>query len=203
MVLTDDYASDRFFAPAYRVGWTDTIVDLGAHIGAFAIAASHAVPRGRVHAVEPGRETFSLLQRNVVVNQCANVAVHRLAITDASGTAALHRGTDSWGDSLWGRAANDEPPEKVAMLSLHDFLDAQRIGRVDYLKVNVEGAEYAILHGTPIATLRRIGCMIVEYHCIPEQDPAALVARLRGCGFQVSRRPTDDEPGKGWLIATC
>src|SRR5205807_1737291 len=51
--------------PNYIPESTDTIINVGAHIGVFVLAASVAVPRGRVFGIEASKETFDLLRINV------------------------------------------------------------------------------------------------------------------------------------------
>jgi FkbM family methyltransferase len=201
-VLRARYARNRFFASRHQLRPNDVVVDLGAHIGAFAIAAAQAVPLGHVYAVEPARASFALLTRNLAINNLTNASAYRCAVSARTGTATLYRGADSWADNLIcaqvGRSS-----ETVDTTTLEDFLECHDIADVDYLKMNVEGAEYSILLDTPKRVLRRIRCMLIEHHptvgCRPEQ----LIKRLDQCGFDVRHRSTAGEPGKGWLTATC
>ena len=60
----------------------DVFVDVGANLGYFTLIASDAVGKtGRVFAFEPEPNNFSLLQKNVEVNKCANVCCERKAVS--------------------------------------------------------------------------------------------------------------------------
>jgi len=87
-------------------------------------------------------------------------------------TSSLHRqdkGTDT---------------EPVKTVSLESFLDQQRINRVDYLKMDCEGAEWDIILQSPQHVLARIMHIELEYHAIDGHPrPDALLDRLRASGF--------------------
>jgi FkbM family methyltransferase len=201
-VLRARYARNRFFASQHRLRPSDVVVDLGAHIGAFAIAAAQKVPCGHVYAVEPAGESFALLARNLAINNLNNASAHRCAVSDRTGTATLYQGADSWADNLLCTHAGGWS-ETVDTTTLEDFLEGHDIANVDYLKMNIEGAEYSILLDAPKQVLRRIRCMLVEHHPTDGCQPDQLMRRLDECGFNVCHRAAAGEYGKGWLTATC
>jgi FkbM family methyltransferase len=202
-VLRARYARYRFLARGHRLSRDDVIVDLGAHIGAFAVTAARAAPGGHVHAIEPAAETYDLLARNLALNGLHNATPHQFAVSDRPGPATLYRGSDSWGDSIYrDGSGSGSGSERIETVTLDELLYERRIERVDYMKVNVEGAEYPILLGAAEETLRKVRHMLVEYHRSHDHHPSELVARLRGCGFTVLNCSAHSETGKGWLTAT-
>jgi hypothetical protein len=74
----------RLFSALVRPG--DTVLDVGANIGAHSVAlASFVGPAGRVHAFEPGAETAAFLRANVALNALdERVLVHQVAVGDGS-----------------------------------------------------------------------------------------------------------------------
>src|SRR2546426_12568896 len=75
---TDDYRLKRFDLAAPR------ILDIGAHIGAFTLAASHAFQGARCVAYEPAPDTFTYLEKNILANKlCGRVEVRSCAVTGA------------------------------------------------------------------------------------------------------------------------
>lgn len=74
----------RLFSALVRPG--DTVLDVGANIGAHSVAlASFVGPAGRVHAFEPGAETAAFLRANVALNALEErVLVHQVAVGDGS-----------------------------------------------------------------------------------------------------------------------
>ena len=86
-VIAQSFANDIFYAaiPDYRPAPTDILLDIGAHIGTFALASAPKVPKGKVWAIEASQDTFNYLRINVAINGLANVHASHLALTDKTG----------------------------------------------------------------------------------------------------------------------
>lgn len=123
-------------------------VDVGANIGATALIMSAYVGQGAVHAIEPGRRTFDLLQRNIAANGAANVQCHSCAIADRSGLAAFAE------NSAYGHLAPDGQGDTVVVRTLDEFACALDLQRLDLLKIDTEGFEPQVLAGAR-ATIER------------------------------------------------
>jgi FkbM family methyltransferase len=197
----DQMSNDIFLAaiPEYIPRRGDIILDVGAHIGSFAMNA--AAQGATVYAVEARRETFELLQINARINRLTSIRPHHLALSDRDGTCQLYYSwSGNWGDSIVDETTVGS--ETVACQTLTSFMDGQGIARCDLLKSNCEGAEFRLLLSTPEAVLARIRRMIVLYHCDLDksQTPEALVSHLRQSGF--STRLSNQDSHRGWIIAT-
>lgn len=134
------------------LGAGGTFVDVGANWGYFTLVAAHAVgPSGRGVALEPDPRLYGELQANVARNGIANVAVLPVAASDREGEATLAgyvEGDRNRGiSSLVAAPAGDAPRFAVRTAPLDDLLDAQGVGAVDLVKVDVEGAEEMVVHG--------------------------------------------------------
>jgi FkbM family methyltransferase len=169
-------------------GWT--VVDLGAAIGEFAIAAaSH--PVSRVLAFEPSPASVALLHENASLNRLENIEIFDLAVSDKAGTARL----DTSGEPLQmtTRAGNAQSIE-VRSITLSEVL-ALAGGEIDLLKIDCEGAEYEILMSSTGFVLDRIHRIVLEYH-----DHRAdvlhtdLIRHLAGSGFEVEVFPNVVHP---------
>jgi len=136
------YAADLAIYPRLlRPG--DTVVDAGANIGLVALVAARAVgARGQVHAIEAHPVVAGYLSENVRINRAANVRVHQVALGDRPGVVRLatHPGDDSQ-----NHVAAEGPGTTVAVVRLDELLAA--VGRVDLLKVDVEGYERFVVAG--------------------------------------------------------
>lgn len=202
VVLRPDYWVQRALVPAYQPSVDDLLVDVGAHIGGFAVPVALRNPGVTIHAVEPSRESFRLLERNIALNGVGNtVRAHQLAIAGTSADGFLNHGADSWADSFARVVGPDSEP--VRAQSLREFLMQIDASRVHHLKLNVEGAEYEILLSTDDATLRLIDHLLIEYHPVNEFSVNDLTKRLRACDFHVMVDRDPEEDGKGWLSASC
>ena len=139
------------------------VFDIGAHVGQYTLLCGERVgPEGAVHSFEPDPETFEQLVRNVRLNGLQNVLCRQVALGDRVGRAQLHLATvlNIGGNSLarcddWsGRSV------EVELSSVDAYAAEWRIGRVDFIKTDVEGAERAVFEG---------GC-----HTLRESKPILL-----------------------------
>jgi FkbM family methyltransferase len=139
----------RFVERLLRPGMT--VLDIGAHHGLYTLLASKRVGRrGRVIAFEPSPRELRRLAKHVRLNRCRNVDVESCALGNAPGDAELFLvdGFRDWGNSLRPPAVA-EPTSKVnvAVRRLDDVLAELRVQRVDFIKLDAEGGELAILQG--------------------------------------------------------
>lgn len=204
-VIGESFDRDIFFAgvPEYTPKPNHVILDIGAHIGTFTLLAASLVPEGRVYAVEASRETHAYLRVNLALNDVPNVEAFHLALAGSPGEVTLYHDAHNWGHSITKRYSRHG--ERVRAETLPAFLDAQGIGRVDFVKFNCEGAEFAILFQTPREVLERFQRLLVLYHCdlVEGADLDALSAHLEDAGLRVDVRNRSfvDGAERGWLIA--
>jgi FkbM family methyltransferase len=202
-VLQESFDRDLFFAgvPQYAPREDDVIIDVGAHIGTFSLLASSKVPRGKVFAIEPSRDTFTLLRINVALNRKDNITACHLALMDRGGTARLSHDAGNWGHSSVATLSGSG--EDVPSESLCAFLDQNHIASCAFMKMNCEGSEFPVLLGSTRATLSRFRMILVLYHCDlwKSNSHTDLVSHLENAGFDVEVR--EASPQRGWLICSA
>lgn len=204
-VLEHSFDNDIFFTgtPEYVPTETDVIVDVGAHIGTFALLAARKAPKGRVYAIEASRETYDYLRINVALNKLTNVETSHLALGGDRGHAVLHHDLrGNWGHSIMKPLSSEG--EHVPMSTLADYFTRYEIGRCDFMKFNCEGAEFPILLNTPSDTLAKIRQMLILYHCdlADRYSLDSLLQHLASNGFRNEIRNRTRVPDRGWIIAT-
>jgi FkbM family methyltransferase len=201
-VLSHSFDNDIFLkgVPEYQPQRSHTVLDIGAHLGDFALLLSRQV--ARVYAIEARRETFALLKTNVVLNNASGVIVDHLALGDRNGFCQLYLATEgeSWGDSTTFDFSGSS--ESVASLTLERYLFERNIPHVDFAKFNCEGAEFPILMSADAGTLSKFDKMLVLYHCdlVSGAKERMLHEKLAQCGFATSVRNASQD--RGWIIAT-
>jgi FkbM family methyltransferase len=130
-----------------------TVLDIGAHHGLYTLLASKAVGgRGRVIAFEPSPREGRRLARHIRVNGCRNVQLEACALAEENGEGELFvvDGYRDWGNSLRPPAVEEETRVlKVPIRRLDDVLAQCGVEQVDFIKLDAEGAELAILRGAP------------------------------------------------------
>jgi hypothetical protein len=81
---------------------------------------------------------------------------------------------------------------------LAGYCTSQAITHIDFLKIDCEGAEYAIVAATPAAFWARVRRIALEYHVVPGHVVAELVTAFEQAGFVVATQSTGEE---GYLFA--
>jgi FkbM family methyltransferase len=136
---------ERFLRPGM------TVLDIGAHHGYYTLLASRKVgPSGLVLAIEPSPRERKKLRLHLRINRCKNVQVESRALGEAEGSAELYliRGTETGCNSLRAPyVAQDTERVSVSVECLDRVLQDHRIERVDFIKLDVEGAELSVLRG--------------------------------------------------------
>ncbi len=140
-------------------------VDVGANFGVYTLVASRLVgATGKVIALEPTAQSFAILRENIALNHFANVRAFQVALTQSSGKAWLYHGWDPVGNSLGKDPLSGDEGEEVQTESLDNLLEENGIGRVDVIKVDVEGAEELVLRGAAKTLTTDSPVVIFEYN---------------------------------------
>lgn len=138
----DKLSLEMEFARRHLLHPGATVIECGAHHGHDTIVLSRSVgPHGRVVAVEPLPENVAIIRRNCELNGLKNVTVVAAALGAASGAATL-RNTSNGAIETAPRAGG----VSVSVATL-DELCAQAGLRPDFIKMDVEGYEVAVLQG--------------------------------------------------------
>lgn len=120
-----------------------TCFDINANVGYYTLLFSHlAGPAGRVIAFEPLPQNVGYLRRHVRINRCNNVEILDLAVADYNGMA---RFAESERASM-GRLS-PSGGLSVRCATLESILSEGTISTPDVMKIDVEGAELAVLMG--------------------------------------------------------
>ena len=176
----------------------ETFVDGGAHVGLFSlVAAARVGETGRVVSFEPTSATRARLAKNLALNSFHNVDVVAAALSSEVGTAAF-RVFDVVGSGLnhLGPAgAETGAVETVSVTTLDAALADRNVGRVAFVKLDLEGAEYAALRGAErmLADYRPDLLLEIEPSHLARLDasPEAIEALLRPYGYVFFRMDTD------------
>jgi FkbM family methyltransferase len=168
-------AQDYWFY-LYKPRPGDTIVDIGAGRGEDVFAFARAVgPAGRVWAIEPHPVSFAALDRLCDLNRLANVTRLQRACMDRPGQLQIET-LPVW-ESNYVRAGGPGPASYPVKAVRFDDLAAEcGIDRIDFLKMNIEGAERRALPDCERALAR------ARFVCVAAHDFRA--ARGEGDQFR-------------------
>ena len=137
----------------------DVVVDVGANVGDWTLAAARVVGAGgRVLAFEPVPHIAESLRKTVRANRLQQVKVFELALAEAGGSREFSVERENTGGSRLDAMSND--PRRtfdsitVKTARLDEIAAAEKPQRLDLIKIDVEGFEHAVLSGA-VETLKR------------------------------------------------
>jgi FkbM family methyltransferase len=169
-----------------------TVLDIGANLGLFSLAARHRFPRARIHAYEPNRQLESFLHSNLA-------PFHIDSFFEALGAAPGHATLQIGGNSLLTQTIED-PTGPIPLVPLAQAV-ARLGGKVDLIKLDCEGAEWSLFHDAE--TWASIRNLTMEYHLWPRPGVKLedLLEILRRFGFANIRTFPSDTAEFGLLWA--
>lgn len=164
-------------------------LDVGANIGWYSIRFAAQIKGLKVYAFEPAKSTYSYLVRNVDMNSVTSVIAVNKALSDTQGTKKLFFSQEM---AVNASLANVNPisstvEEDCIVTTIDQFIEAQKIKRVDFIKCDIEGAELFALKGAKetIANHRPIiFCeMLRKWSAVFGYHPNELILFLKGYGY--------------------
>jgi FkbM family methyltransferase len=162
-----------------------TVLDIGANVGAFSLAAAINFPSARIVAVEPAPDTFAYLVGNVRRNglldriECLQAAAVGAADVRQAYVTVQPKDSVTTSTSL---APQGPQSLTVPARRLSDLIAGLK--EVDLLKIDAEGAEYEILENTPAEALTPVSVIVLEYHPRPERSWRHLARVLVHAGMR-------------------
>lgn len=156
-------------------------VDVGAHLGLFTILLAHrAGPQGKVYSFEPEAKNFLSLKRNVELNYLIWVHPFQMALSNRTSEDVLVINPSDSAHALDGTLENHLRPSDVSRqtvktITLDNFVEREKISRIDLIKIDVEQSEHLILEGAKRSFAKGvISQVICEIHSTSKQHDAGL-----------------------------
>ncbi len=173
---------ENFQRKLYGKPPTGIVIDLGANIGAFSLYAARTATQ--VYAFEPETSNFAQLEKNCALNPTLPIQVFKKAAGGTNGTARLSLGAINKGASSLILKRSDAA-EKVETLTLDRIFSLCGLRHVDFLKVDIEGSEYALFENVSIHTLRHFNSITLEIHHVKGKSVRDIISKLETAGFHV------------------
>jgi len=187
-LLVGNYEEPDVLKKTLRPGMT--FVDVGANIGFYSLEAARIVENGKVYAFEPIPTTYDILVKNIKVNNVKTIIPVNMAVSDQNGKTQF----------FWNkRRRGDASMFKNKLASKHDALEVdtttldsyfkEAVGNmdVDFIKIDVEGAEALVIKGAD-SLLKSSKVKILLEFCPfnlrkAGSDPFDLLSKLKNYGF--------------------
>lgn len=187
-----------------------SVLDVGAHVGAFAVNLASARPDVRVECYEPSPSSARYLRHNLEANGLASrVRVHECALAGSVGTALLddNAGASVHNGLIAGKhrlVAGADGAGRRGVLVVPTTTFARALAEApapfDVVKLDCEGGEYAMVYASSPGDWTSVRRIVLEYHPVEGQSWDDLRAWFAAAGFAV-RRHKPGRPGLGtaWL----
>jgi FkbM family methyltransferase len=184
-VINDVITNKEYLNYDLQLTENSTVVDIGAHIGSFAIQASKIATAGRVYAFEPFSENYLMAKKNIALNKCANIVLHNQGVLDQTRKIKFFVSNSNTG--CHGIHERDEKASKIIeidCIGFNSFIELEGLENIDLLKLDCEGSEYEILMKSDLRLIHKI---ILEYHEFPNIpfNLELLKNHLKSQGFEL------------------
>ena len=191
----ENYESENFAFLTESCAPGSVIIDIGAHIGVFSVYAAQVTGKaGKVYAFEPAPATYTLLQQTVTINHEETVIeAFPKAVGKENGSITFFVSDVKADNSNSLVNYKDHRPLQgidVAVTSIDNFVQEKKIQKLDFIKIDVEGAEYDTLRGAT-NTLNNI-----RPACIVAIHPEPIAAKgdsleviydfIAGCNYRIT-----------------
>ncbi len=146
----------------YQLKEGDIVMDVGAYEGEFTILASKLVgDTGKVISIEPIKESYQKLLKNIELNGLTNVIPLKIALWDKH--KKIKMAYDFGASHI-----SDEKGEEIEAYMLDNLINKMKLKRINFLKADIGGVEIKMLEGAKKALMNKCikNFAIASYHLI-------------------------------------
>ena len=185
------------------------VVDIGAHMGRYTIISSKRVgTNGKVIAIEAHPGNFEMLNRNIKLNQLTNVIPLNYAVYSKETKIKLYLPEEDSGYTIYNtimsnRAGTEDKFVEVNANTLDCLLQLDQIREeeVNWVKIDVEGAEFEVLKGaTNVLSKSKDIALLMELHGPPNVYRPKVQEFLNLYNFKIELEKSYDENGSMHII---
>lgn len=188
-----ELASDTYGLNRIEFQDGDVVLDIGAHVGTFALYVKKRWPGVQVYSIEPSSVNFERLERNFELNGLDCAALKTAVTADGRDLNLLHNRNNTGGDTAFSKP-NGRATETVRSTTLTKLLDVLGVDRVKLLKIDCEGAEHEVLKGFDLS---RVDYLSGEFH---ENQALAAAGHDAGSLYRYCREMM---PADRIVYSTC
>lgn len=181
----------RIYKPYIELQKNDTVIDVGGNLGLFSIYAQPYAKK--IYCIEPSKQHFNCISKTTKHNKYTNIIPVKLAISHENTTTKFYHNDNVTMFSLSESVSpNKDDFEDVECVTLEKFINDNAIKQVDFLKLDIEGAEGKVLCGDGFSNVAsKVKQMVVEFHSWNGYNPNQILNHLKDLGFINQRIPNE------------
>jgi FkbM family methyltransferase len=165
------------------------VIDIGANIGYYAVMAACRATEGKVYAFEPLPQIYTQLTKNATLNHLVNLEAIPFAVSNQNGRLPFYI-SDTGNTGMSGLSPSENFSGQIAtvtVVSLDDWATSKQLTKIDFIKMDIEGAEVDALSGMkyilenyqPVLFIEIRETLLKQYG----QTPAGIYHLLYGYGY--------------------
>ena len=197
MAFTHVWLLHEYDRTEFEITNTDIVIDIGAHIGLFALFASQFCKNGKIYCFEPVKENFEVLESNLILNNIKNVIAVNAAISTSNEKITIYLNEDESGHSMY---VTGTKKIQVKSFTLQNVFDSNKLEKCNFIKIDCEGEEYAIIDSLSTPYFNKINKMCIEYHFV-DTKPELLENMIKKLKTSYSIHTRKILPSIGFLYA--
>jgi FkbM family methyltransferase len=195
-VVAEELHQDYYAIDSINFEANDVVVDIGGHVGLFAIYLGLRFPEILIHSFEPFPENYELFRHNLTLNPgVSNVRLHHFALSqDGRELEMVTNPTNSGGATCYSTTLTCRPSGLIPSLTLDQVFEFFGIKTCKLLKIDCEGSEHEILLSTRV--LPRVEHLSGEVHM-------NRLLQDRGYSFERLREHCQTHVDKDKIVLRC
>lgn len=156
------------------------VIDVGANIGAFSVYAARCGAK-KIYAFEPNKESYEILLKNIKINNLEDTIIpYNLAVGPVDGQLISIPKESSPYNTVKTYIEDTDNYDIIESISLPTFIKTNNINKIDFLKMDCEGAEYPIIYSMKEEDFRLITTFRLENHNSQEKEKLILFFKKHG-----------------------
>lgn len=181
---------DRIYEPYLENIKDGVCIDVGGNIGLWSQFVSPLAKK--VYTLEPSSDHFKTIKYMLEYNKIGNVEPLQIALSHENGTVDLYHSQNVTAHSLYHGMDNAGSSERVEAVTLDALVARLKIEHINFMKLDPEGAEFAILGSVGFKKIAPIiDALVVELHSWPGINYNQAIHALKDNGFEVTRIPSE------------
>ena len=155
---------DKFHIPPFEIAKNPIILDLGSNIGCTILDYNRTYPNAKIVGYEMDKGNFALCQENI--SNIKTAKVYNKAIWFKSRKVAYEASTNN--DSFTAKDISESDKNRnnqiIETITIQEILHQHQIETVDFMKIDIEGAEIEIFEKGSIEWLKKVNALHIEIH---------------------------------------
>lgn len=194
MALTNVWLIKEYLSEDFEINDGDIVIDIGAHIGLFALFAAQFNKKGKIFCFEPVIENYNLLLSNLELNNTRNIHPFNIAVTNKTSLVTIYLNED---DAAHSMIIPTSRSTQVKTTTLQKIFSDNNIERCDFLKLDCEGSEYDIINSMSNEHFKKIKKIAMEYHIVDNNSKLLLdlINKLNNYYYKIITKSFSDNMG--------